>query len=150
MKRHGGFFDSLDMFESIIAEPIKAGNRLSVTIIHNLLIPPEHPLSVDGRSFYVDGFTMVFEGVTRSVRKLALYGSGVQREKTIGAKVIDDGPFPEAEGPVRTYFLEGRTVNKTAHIYEWEIDATDFYLREPDGPWQRYGDIDIFRSGETT
>lgn len=150
MKRYKGYFDAIGMFECVIAEPVKDGNRLSVTILHNLSIPPEHPLSVDGRGFYADGFAMVFDGVTRSERKLAHYGAGARKDEVVRTEMIDDGPFPESEGGTRTYFLEGLTPGHAAHIYEWEIDAMDFYLEEPAGPWERYQEIDVFRSGNTS
>lgn len=145
MKRHLGHFGDLCMEECTIGELRIEGDRISLSNLQDLMIFNEHPLGGGTRTFFCDNFTMVFEGVARSVRELALYAnkSGQGFERNIR---VEDGPFAECNRRTMTFEIGGALQNPFSYIVSWEIDAAEFYLVEPDGPWEKHGDCSAVRA----
>lgn len=88
-------------------------------------------------AIYCDGFTLVFEGATRSVRELTLYrddtGQGFERNIR-----MEDGPFAAGNRPITTFEVGGVLARPFSYIVSWEIDVAEFSLLEHDGPWEKY------------
>lgn len=145
MKRHSNYFDALFMEECTIRDLQIEGDKVSLINLQDLMIFNEHPLGGGTRDFYCDGFTMVFEGVTRSVRELALYANdkGQGFERSIH---VEDGPFAECNRRATTFEIGGVLKNPFSYVASWEIDAAEFYLMEPDGPWEKHGDSSAVRA----
>lgn len=137
MKRHYGHFGDLFLEDCNFGEPQIDGNGISLPVLRDLMILDRHPLAAGTGTFYCDGFTLVFEGVTRSVRELALYrdetGEGFERNIR-----MEDGPFAACKRPMTTFEVGGVLPSPFSYIVSWEIDAAEFYLLEPGGPWEKY------------
>lgn len=92
-------------------------------------------------AIYCDGFTLVFEGATRSVRELTLYrddtGQGFERNIR-----MEDGPFAACNRPITTFEVGGVLARPFSYIVSWEIDVAEF---SPGARWS-VGEISgIFR-----
>lgn len=146
MKRHYGHFNDLFLEDCEFGEPQIDGNKISLPVLRDLMILGRHPLGGGTGTFYCDGFTMVFEGVTRSVRDLDLYAENPAEEGFIGTLRMEDGPFPNCDQPMTTFDVYGVLQSPSSYIGSWEIDAVDFYLVEPDGLWEMYGDSSTGRA----
>lgn len=145
MNRHYGHFDALCMEECTVGQLRIENDRISLSNLQDLMILNEHPLGGGVQDFYCDGFTMVFEGVMRSVRDLALYadetGQGFERDVH-----VEDGPFTECNRRTTKFEVGGVLQNPFSYIASWEIDAAEFYLVEPDGPWEKHRDSSTVRA----
>lgn len=138
MKKHYGDFDKIFVEDSHIGEPMIEGSTITIPVTTGLMIFEDHPVG-QGRSFYVDGFTIVFEGVTCSVREVCDYD---ENGNFVGEKrIIEDGPFPPARGPINQYQEMIFVTHDRKHYVVWDIDAEKFHLIEPDEPWEGYNPI---------
>lgn len=141
MKKHYGHFKDLDLVDACIGNPNIEGVTITIPVTTDLLILDRHPLG-EGRGFYADGFTLVFEGVTRSVRDIYDYD---ENGNFVGEKrIVEDGPFPPAKAPVNQHDMIFVTDDRKQNI-DWIINAETFYLIEPDGPWEKHRAVSPLR-----
>ena len=145
MTRYYGHFDDLFMEDCGLGQLSVSGGTLRLLIVRDLMIWQEHPASHDNTRFYVDGFVMVFEGVVRSECKLHVYAGDPENDGFAETKTITHGPFPPYQGPTEVYDLTGVLEDRSAWVESWIIEAGTFFLEEPSGAWQRYGEVQRYR-----
>jgi hypothetical protein len=127
-----GYDDFYDFFECRLQPPLIDGARL-IICIHNIGIMPEHPLNSSDHLLYLKDCQMVFEGVSRSERKVYEYIGDAMLGQFKSEKKVTDGQFPPNKKADLTFRLEGILAKPMAWV-DWEVECVSFYLEVPEPP----------------
>lgn len=130
MIRVENYFEKLILFDGVkLSSPLLNGDELRI-IAQDFSVLPGHPLNKGEIEMILKEATLIFKGVTKSVRTIYEYEKNPKEEEFDSSYVIVDVLTSINEGEGISFGLEGVLTNPLAYV-DWEIDADSFILEIP-------------------